>query len=53
LATIVSAQSPASDEILANQNRTPAGKLENGVLTVHLEIREGTWHAEADDGPPL
>jgi len=53
LAAILSAQSPAADEILANQNRTPAGKLENGVLTVHLEIREGTWHAEADDGPPL
>jgi FtsP/CotA-like multicopper oxidase with cupredoxin domain len=53
LAAIVSAQSLASDEILANQNRTPAGKLENGVLTVHLEIRNGTWHAEAEDGPPL
>jgi len=53
LAAIVCAQSPASDEIFANQNRTPAGKLENGVLTVHLEIREGTWHAEAEDGPPL
>lgn len=53
LAAIVSAQSPASDEILANQNRTPAGKLENGVLTVHLEIVNGTWHAEAEDGPPL
>jgi manganese oxidase len=53
LAAIVSAQAPASDEILANHNRTPAGKLENGVLTLHLEIRNGTWHAEADDGPPL
>jgi len=48
-----SAQSPASDKILANQNRTAAGKLENGVLTVHLEIVNGTWHAEAEDGPPL
>jgi FtsP/CotA-like multicopper oxidase with cupredoxin domain len=53
LAAIASAQSPASEEILANQNRTPAGKLENGVLTVHLEIVNGTWHAEAEDGPPL
>jgi manganese oxidase len=53
LIATASAQSPASDEILANQNRTPAGKLENGVLTVHLEIVNGTWHAEAEDGPPL
>ena len=50
--SIAGAQMPA-DEILANQNRTPAGKFENGVLSVHLEIRSGTWHAEAEDGPPL
>ena len=53
LAGLASAQAPASDQILANQNRTAAGKLENGVLTVHLEMRDGTWHAEAEDGPPL
>lgn len=53
LAAIAVAQAPKSDEILANQNRIPAGQLENGVLTVHLEIRDGTWHVEADDGPPL
>jgi hypothetical protein len=47
------AQIPAADEIIANQNRTPAGKIENGILTVHLELRKGTWHAEADDGPQL
>ena len=42
-----------ADQIVANQNRVPAGKLENGVLNVALEIRSGTWHAEAEDGPPL
>lgn len=47
------AQAAASDEILANQNRTPAGKLENGVLTVHLELRDGTWRPEAEDGPQV
>ena len=41
------------DEIVANQNRVPAGKFENGVLNVALEIGSGTWHAEAGDGPPL
>jgi manganese oxidase len=53
LAALAGAQTPGSNEILANQNRTAAGKLENGVLTVHLEIRDGIWHVEADDGPPL
>ena len=42
-----------SDEILANDNRTPAGQLEQHVLNVPLEIRTGVWHAEAVDGPPL
>ena len=53
LAAVAMVQSQTSEEILANQNRIPAGKAENGVLSVHLEIRSGTWHAEADDGPPL
>ena len=51
LAGLALAQNP--DQIVANQNRMPAGKLENGVLSVALEIRSGTWHAEAEDGPPL
>lgn len=38
---------------MANQNRTPAGKLEGGVLNVQLEIRSGAWHPEAEDGPQL
>jgi manganese oxidase len=40
-------------QILANHNRTPAGKVENGVLHVELEIRTGTWHPEVEDGPEL
>jgi FtsP/CotA-like multicopper oxidase with cupredoxin domain len=47
------AQVTAADEIVANQNRVPAGKLENGVLSVQLELRSGAWRAEADDGPQL
>src|SRR5271156_1426063 len=46
-------QASAADEILANQNRIPAGKLANGVLNVQLELRSGAWHPEADDGPQL
>jgi manganese oxidase len=39
--------------IVANQNRTPAGTLQSGVLNVQLEIRKGAWHPEAEDGPQL
>jgi len=43
----------APDEIVANQNRVPAGKLENGTLNVQLELRSGAWRPEAEDGPQL
>src|SRR5579864_905827 len=35
--------------IAVNDNRTPAGKLESGVLSLHLEIGKGAWHPRADD----
>jgi manganese oxidase len=47
------AQAPADNEIVANQNRSIAGILANGVLKVQLELRSGTWHPEASDGPQL
>lgn len=53
LSGLTLAQEPPADEIMANQNRVPAGKLENSALTVQLELRDGTWHAEAQDGPQL
>lgn len=40
----------APEPIQANDNRTPAGELRNGVLTLRLEIREGLWHPHAEDG---
>ena len=51
LASVVAQSAPVA--IVANQNRTPAGKLESGVLNVQLEIVQGAWHAEAEDGPQL
>jgi FtsP/CotA-like multicopper oxidase with cupredoxin domain len=30
----------------ANDNRTPAGLVRNGVLTVHLEVRPAVWYPE-------
>jgi FtsP/CotA-like multicopper oxidase with cupredoxin domain len=34
--------------IAANENRAPAGRLESGVLTLHLELRKGVWHPGAE-----
>ncbi len=42
---------PAS--VVANDNRTPAGTLASGVLTLHLEVRAGVWHPEAPDSRPI
>ena len=63
------AHSAASPETAAtisiNDNRWPAGRLENGVLTLRLEARNGVWYPEgprgvglpvaafAEDGGPL
>ena len=49
------AQSPPgmSPAIQANPNRVPAGRLENGILTLHLELRQGDWYPEADTGPSM
>jgi manganese oxidase len=41
---------PTVPRVQANDNRTPAGRLENGMLHVDLEIRMARWHPEADDG---
>jgi hypothetical protein len=31
----------------------PSGKLEHGILTLHLELRQGDWYPEADTGPSM
>src|SRR5216684_7127607 len=36
--------------IVANDNRTPAGTLKNGILNLRLELRQARWYAEAPDG---
>ena len=39
--------------ISINDNRWPAGRLENGVLTVRLEARNGIWYPEGSRGVGL
>lgn len=51
MAVVFFACSAAADTrlapIVANDNRAPAGKLEAGVLTLNLELREGLWRPDA------
>jgi FtsP/CotA-like multicopper oxidase with cupredoxin domain len=49
----LSALAESPGPIVANQNHTSAGTLDSGVLNVRLEIREGVWHPEDDNGPAL
>ena len=39
------------ENIEANANRRPAGRLSGGVLTLRLDARLGRWFPEADGGP--
>ncbi|MEO7458039.1 MAG: multicopper oxidase domain-containing protein, partial [Gemmatimonadaceae bacterium] len=49
-----SARHRVSSEIVSpNDNRQPAGSLSNGVLTVNLETRTGTWYPESENGRGL
>src|SRR5262249_20123909 len=43
----------ALERVVANDNRTPAGTLRDGVLTLHLEAREGLWFPDEDAGPSI
>src|SRR5207245_2236789 len=36
--------------VVANDNRTPAGNLKDGILNLSLELRQARWYAEAADG---
>ena len=47
------ASAPVPLPIRANDNRTPAGSLQNGVLTLHLQLTSGDWYPEADDGASM
>jgi FtsP/CotA-like multicopper oxidase with cupredoxin domain len=44
---------PAIPRIVTHDNTEASGKLQDGVLTLRLEIREGEWHPDAEDGPGM
>jgi len=39
--------------IEVNRNLSSAGQLQDGVLSIRLEIREGDWYPEAETGPAV
>jgi FtsP/CotA-like multicopper oxidase with cupredoxin domain len=41
------------DPITENDNRTPAGRLQDDTLEIRLAVRMGTWRPEADSGPAI
>ncbi len=43
-------RAPVAERAFANDNRTPAGTLANGVLTVALELRPSVWMPNGDSG---
>ena len=44
---------PRAERVVISDNRAPAGRLANGVLTLRLEIREGEWHPDRDTDPAI
>ena len=42
---------PSLPVVQANDNRSPAGHFENGVLTIRLVVGLARWYPEAVDGP--
>src|SRR5688500_9128893 len=49
--TAAVARTPES--ILISDNRTAAGTLNDGSLTVRVDARIGQWHPDADTGPAV
>jgi FtsP/CotA-like multicopper oxidase with cupredoxin domain len=43
----------AVERAAINDNRSRAGTLRNGVLSIDLDVREVEWHPDADDAPGI
>src|SRR5262245_44094362 len=55
-AVAVSACRPAvarEARVVPNDNRAPAGSLQGGVLTLHLEAHEARWFPDGDGAPSI
>ena len=45
------AERAVTSEVRTNDNRTPAGRLSDGVLRIDLVAARGQWYPELDEGP--
>jgi hypothetical protein len=41
------AQSQTDEQIIASDNRSAAGTLRDGPLTIRVDVRSGEWHPKA------
>ena len=46
-------RAPAPERAAINDNRQAAGTLRDGVLSLHLEVREVDWRPDRDDKPGI
>jgi FtsP/CotA-like multicopper oxidase with cupredoxin domain len=44
---------PREGRVIPNDNRTPAGSLRAGVLTLELEAREARWYPDGEGAPSI
>jgi FtsP/CotA-like multicopper oxidase with cupredoxin domain len=44
---------PRATRVIPNDNRAPAGSLQGGVLTLHLEAREARWFPDGEGAPSI
>jgi FtsP/CotA-like multicopper oxidase with cupredoxin domain len=44
---------PDLPKVITHDNLKSGGQLKDGVLTIHLEVKEGAWHPDGDDAPGL
>jgi manganese oxidase len=51
--TIVASRAEVPERIVINDNRSAAGTLADGTLTIRLDARVGTWHPDGDDQPGM
>src|SRR5512138_654537 len=52
-ATACARSSPPVERVVPNDNRVAAGSFQHGVLTLHLEARDGRWFPDGDVGPSI
>jgi manganese oxidase len=53
LAAAAAESSGSMPQVVANDNRRPAGRLEAGTLNLLLRAARGSWQPEGPDGPRL